>query len=358
MYLRIFNMSQNELPSKIAETVINMTHPEHGVTFRDLRMPVHADWSGEEIHLSIETPDPERQKHFDLEAAIRKELASLDFESKKIKIKITFSEKLREFLPQKAKPRIRHYIAVASGKGGVGKSTVSSNLAVALAMEGWKVGLVDLDIYGPSLGKMFGMPGRVPLSMKDETTILPIETNGIKLMSFSFLLNPDQAVIWRGPMLGSAVQQMIFDVDWGELDYLIMDLPPGTGDVQLSLSQQVEMHGAVIVTTPQTVASMDASRAISMFEQVKIPVLGVIENMTEFVCPHCGKTSHLFEGNAAAELEEAFSVPKLGGIPMKPVIMQGAEKGTPAVAREDQPELRAAYKEIISKMNERIALFN
>ncbi len=252
---------------------------------------------------------------------------------------------------------IKNIIAVGSGKGGVGKSTVSANLAATLVSEGHATGLVDLDIYGPSLGKLFGKTGRIPIEAKDEATILPVDVNGLKLMSFSFLMEEEQAVVWRGPLLNSAVRQLLFDVHWGELDYLILDLPPGTGDVQLSLSQLISLDGALVVSTPQSVALADATRAINMFQKVNIPVLGIIENMSEFVCPACGHKTHIFSSKGGMHLAEKFGVPVLGHLPLQTEIMESGEEGKPFVWMENGSPILDTYKDIIYRMNEQIKLF-
>jgi ATP-binding protein involved in chromosome partitioning len=228
--------------------------------------------------------------------------------------------------PQRSIPGVKKVIAIASGKGGVGKSTVSVNLASTLQQMGKKVGLMDADIYGPSIGKMLGIDGRQQLDVRDDR-ITPIEKYGLKIMSFSFLVDEGQAIVWRGPMLGKAVEQFLYDMNWGELDYLIIDLPPGTGDTQLSLAQLVQTDGAIIVTTPQSVALLDAGRAVAMFEQVNIPILGVVENMSEFICSHCGKPNHIFSRGGGARLAASSESVLLGQVPLVEDCMAAAEKG-------------------------------
>ena len=228
--------------------------------------------------------------------------------------------------PQRSLPGVKHVIAVASGKGGVGKSTVAVNLASTLQQMGKKVGLMDADIYGPSIGKMLGLSGRQQMDVKNDR-ITPIEKYGLKLMSFSFLVDENQPIVWRGPMLGKAMEQFLYDMDWGELDYLIIDLPPGTGDTQLSLAQLVQTDGAIIVTTPQSVALLDAGRAVAMFEQVNIRILGVVENMSEFICSHCGKPSHIFSRGGGSRLAASSESVLLGQVPLVEDCMAAAEKG-------------------------------
>ncbi|MEM7546374.1 MAG: Mrp/NBP35 family ATP-binding protein [Pseudomonadota bacterium] len=232
---------------------------------------------------------------------------------------------------------VARIIAVGSGKGGVGKSTVSANLAVALAMEGWKVGLLDADVYGPSQPRMLGISGK-PAS-PDGTNIEPLRGYGVKCMSMGFLTGESESVIWRGPMLMSAITQMIYQVNWAPLDFLIIDLPPGTGDVQLTLSQKTKLTGAVVVSTPQDVALLDARKAIDMFQKIKIPVLGMIENMSTYCCPKCGHEAQIF-GHGGAEAEATkIGAPFLGRVPLNLDIRVTSDNGTPIVAaRPDGPE--------------------
>ena len=239
-------------------------------------------------------------------------------------------------------PQVRNIIAVGSGKGGVGKSTVAVNLALALARTGAKVGLLDADIYGPSIPIMLGLKNRPP-AMTHDQKIEPIERYGIATISMGFLLKDTDAVVWRGPMLGKALQQFIEDVAWGELDYLVMDLPPGTGDVQLSLAQLVPVDGAVVVTTPQDVAFADVRRAIKMFEMTKVPVLGLVENMAHFVCPDNGKTYHIFgQGRTAANAgETGLSV--LASLPLDLAVAPASDRCEPIVVAQPDGEQARLY---------------
>lgn len=225
-------------------------------------------------------------------------------------------------------PGVRRILAVGSGKGGVGKSTVASNLAVALARRGRKVGLLDADIYGPSQPRMMGVSDR-PAS-PDGKTIIPLRAHGVTVMSIGLMLKDGEAVIWRGPMLQGALQQLLGQVQWGELDVLIVDLPPGTGDVQLSLAQKAPLTGAVVVSTPQDVALIDARRAINMFEKLKVPVLGLIENMSTYVCPNCGHEAHIFGHGGVAAEAAAIGVPFLGELPISLDVRLSGDTGTPA----------------------------
>jgi ATP-binding protein involved in chromosome partitioning len=231
--------------------------------------------------------------------------------------------------PRDLLPGVRTKIAVASGKGGVGKSTVAANLALALRQMGSTVGLLDADIYGPSQQLMMGCTDKPTVSPEEK--ILPVDGHGVKVMSLGFLMDSDTPVIWRGPMVMKALQQFIEDVDWGTLDFLIVDLPPGTGDAQLTMTQQVPLDGAIIVTTPQDVALIDARKGLAMFRKVNVPVLGVIENMSMFVCPHCGKSSEIFKHGGGRKTAEQLGVPFLGDIPIDPAIVVGGDAGTPIV---------------------------
>jgi ATP-binding protein involved in chromosome partitioning len=242
--------------------------------------------------------------------------------------------------PRDLLPAVRVKIAVASGKGGVGKSTVAANLALALRRTGSTVGLLDADIYGPSQQMMMGCTAKPMVSAEEK--ILPVDGNGVKVMSLGFLMDADSPVIWRGPMVMKALQQFIEDVEWGALDYLIVDLPPGTGDAQLTMTQQLPLDGAVIVTTPQDVALIDARKGLAMFRRVNVPVLGVVENMSSFVCPHCGKTSEIFKHGGGRRTAEQLGVPFLGDVPIDPAIVVGGDAGTPIVASHpDSPAARA-----------------
>jgi ATP-binding protein involved in chromosome partitioning len=225
---------------------------------------------------------------------------------------------------------IKRKVAIASGKGGVGKSTISVNLAVALARCGLKVGLLDSDIYGPSIPLMFGIKEK-PFLKGD--VLLPIEKFNIKLMSLGFLIEPDNPVIWRGPLVMRALQQLMRDVSWGELDIMLFDMPPGTGDAQLTISQSVHLDGAIIVSTPQDVALVDAVKGVQMFRKVKVPILGLIENMSYFICPHCGNQSDIFASGGVKRESERLGVTLLGQIPIELSIREGGDKGMPIVAK-------------------------
>ena len=230
-------------------------------------------------------------------------------------------------------PEVQHVVAVASGKGGVGKSTVSANLSIALAQAGYRVGLLDADIYGPSMPMMFGIDEQ-PLVERER--LIPFEKYGVRLMSLGFVLDDDTPVIWRGPMVMRAVEQLLADVEWGPLDYLIVDLPPGTGDAQLTISQKVPLSGAVIVTTPQDISLIDARKGLAMFQKVNVPVVGIIENMSTVICPHCGEATDIFKRGGGERTAELLGCSFLGRIPLDPAIVEGGDSGEPIVV--SQPE--------------------
>lgn len=241
-------------------------------------------------------------------------------------------------------PGVKNTVAVASGKGGVGKSTVAVNLAVALAMDGAKVGLVDADVYGPSAPMMFGITERPKISQQK---LLPLEKHGVKVMSIGFLVDPMQAVIWRGPMASGAVKQFLSDVLWGELDYLIFDLPPGTGDIQLTLVQTIPLTGAVIVTTPQEVAVADVRRCIAFCHSVSLPVVGIVENMSGLLCPKCGERIDLFKTGGGKALAAELNAPFLGSVPLDPQIVRLGDAGKPFVDTQAQGSAGQAFADIV-----------
>lgn len=254
---------------------------------------------------------------------------------------------------RRALPGVAQVIAIGSGKGGVGKTTVSANLAIALARAGAKVGLLDGDIYGPNLPRMLGAHGQPG---QRNNKIVPLEAAGVRFMSMGLLVDQGEAVVWRGPMLHGAIKNFLHDVDWGELDYLLVDLPPGTGDVQLSLIQQTFVAGAVIVTTPSAVAIDDAVKAISMFGKLQVPVLGVIENMSYFVCDQCSKRHEIFNTASAESRALAMGLPFLGGIPLHPDVRKGGDEGRPVVLAHPESDYSKAIVRIAGALAQRISI--
>lgn len=258
--------------------------------------------------------------------------------------------------PQEQKPLVpgvKAIIAVASGKGGVGKSTTAANLALAMAANGQKVGLLDADIYGPSMPRMLGISGR-PTS-RDGRILEPMENYGIKVMSMGFLVAEDTPMIWRGPMVMSALQQMLRDVNWGELDVLVVDMPPGTGDAQLTMAQQVPLAGAVIVSTPQDIALLDARKGLNMFRRVDVPVLGIIENMSYFCCPNCGHRTDIFSHGGARKEADDLGMEFLGEIPLHIDIRETSDQGQPITVSQPESEHAKAYRRIAKRVWEKIA---
>ncbi len=246
--------------------------------------------------------------------------------------------------------QIKHIIAVASGKGGVGKSTTAVNLALALKENGAEVGLLDADIYGPSQQLMLGIEdGRRP-EQKDGQFLIPIEAHGLKTMSMGYLVTDKTPMVWRGPMAGGALQQMLEQTWWGELDYLVIDMPPGTGDIQLTLSQKASVAGAVVVTTPQDIALIDARKGIEMFAKVDIPVLGIVENMAVHICSQCGHAEHIFGAEGGQAIAAEYGVELLGSLPLDLSIRLQTDSGLPTVAAEPESAIAAAYLDIASKI--------
>lgn len=250
---------------------------------------------------------------------------------------------------------VKNVIAIASGKGGVGKSTVTVNLALALLAEGARVGILDADIYGPSQPTLLGVSSQSPES-KDQKHLEPVMAHGIQSMSIGYLIEQDTPMIWRGPMVSGALQQLLNDTRWRQLDYLLIDLPPGTGDIQLTLSQKIPVSGAIIVTTPQDLALLDARKAIGMFQKVRVPVLGVIENMSTHVCSQCGHVEAIFGEGGASQLSSQYATEMLGALPLATSIRKQADAGCPTVVADPESEIAATYREIARRVAATLAL--
>ena len=253
-------------------------------------------------------------------------------------------------------PKVKNIVAVASGKGGVGKSTTAVNLALALAAEGAHVGLLDADIYGPSIPMMMGIAGRT--ESEDGQTMEPMENYGVQVMSIGFLVAQDEAMIWRGPMATQALEQLLRQTNWQDLDYLIVDMPPGTGDIQLTLSQRVPMTGAVVVTTPQDIALLDAKKGIKMFEKVGVPILGIVENMAVHVCSNCGHVEHIFGADGGKKMAAEYGMDYLGALPLNMQIRLQADSGKPTVVSDPDSEVAGLYKAMARKVALAIAAKN
>jgi ATP-binding protein involved in chromosome partitioning len=251
---------------------------------------------------------------------------------------------------------IKNIVAVASGKGGVGKSTTAANLAIAWAAQGARVGLLDADIYGPSQPLLMGLAGQSPLS--DGKRITPLSAHGVAVMSIGFMIDPEQPMVWRGPMVTQALTQLLSDTDWGELDYLVVDMPPGTGDIQLTLAQRVPVSGAVIVTTPQDIALLDARKGLKMFEKVEVRVLGIVENMSVHICASCGHVEHVFGSGGGARMASQYGVQLLGELPLDIRIREEADGGTPTVVADPASARARAYRLLARRTAARLATLN
>lgn len=278
----------------------------------------------------------------ELGAALREHVAAAGITAP-LELRIE-SEILAHQVQRHLKPleKIKNIVAVASGKGGVGKSTVAVNLALAWAAQGARVGILDADIYGPSQPLMLGLEGERP-SSPDGKHLRPLEAHGVVAMSIGFLIDPGQPMVWRGPMVTQALTQLLADTEWGELDYLVVDMPPGTGDIQLTLSQRVPVSGAVIVTTPQDIALLDARKGLRMFEKVAVPVLGIVENMSTHICSNCGHEEHIFGAGGGRQMAEQYGIDLLGELPLDIRIRQQADAGRPTVLAEPESALGRAY---------------
>lgn len=272
-----------------------------------------------------------------------------------VKVNLTAEVRRHVGLDKVNLPGVRNIIAIGSGKGGVGKSTVAANLAVGLAQEGARVGLLDGDIYGPSIPIMIGVSREVQAM---NNRIIPHEAHGVKFMSMGFIVTGDQPLIWRGPMAHKALQQSLMDVEWGELDYLLVDLPPGTGDVHITLVQSVPLTGAVIVSTPQDVGLMISRKTLRMFQQLKVPLLGIIENMSYYTCSHCGAREEIFGHGGAARASQELGITFLGEIPLDTEIRIKADSGTPIIAAAPDSAAAKAYREILEKLAAQVSIQN
>jgi len=311
---------------------------------------------GDQIDIDLQLQNPSLQARKKLEVTILKTLHEQVYEKAKIKLntKVLSPPKPEESIKGRPIAGIENVIAVSSGKGGVGKSTITANLAVTLSQMGCKVGILDADIYGPSIPTMFDMEGARPLSVQidGKSKMEPIENYGVKVLSIGFFTKPDQAVVWRGPMAAKALNQMIFDAAWGNLDFLLIDLPPGTGDIHLSIVQSLPLNGAVVVSTPQNIALADAKKGIAMFQQesINVPVLGIIENMSYFTPAELPDNKYYIFGKKGAEyLAKDKEVPFLGAIPLIQSIREAADVGRPAVL-QDEGNLAAHFNEITKKL--------
>ena len=323
----------------VIDAMRTVQEPELGRDLITLDMVKNVEIEGSILSMTIELTTPACPLKDEIERNTRAALGAIGATD----IQIAWGAMVRRAQPRQAEqlvPGVKNIIAVASGKGGVGKSTVSVNLAVALAQAGAAVGLLDGDITGPNIPLMMGLEGQPKASANNKIT--PLERYGVKTISIQFFVPEGQPIVWRGPLVGGAIQQFLRDVDWGDLDYLVIDLPPGTSDAQLTLAQAVPISGAVLVTTPQEVALADVGKALAMFQRMSVPVLGLVENMTAFACPHCGELTEIFGRGGGERFAASHGVEYLGGVPLDVTVRQGGDVGVPAVAqREPGPAAKA-----------------
>jgi ATP-binding protein involved in chromosome partitioning len=302
---------------------------------------------GSNVAVDVLLPYPAKTQHETLRKLVHNHVATMPGVGK---VTVTISQKVASHSVQrgvKLVPSVKNIIAVASGKGGVGKSTTTVNLALALAAEGAQVGVLDADIYGPSQPTMLGISGR-PES-KDGKTLEPLEAYGLQAMSIGFLIDADTPMVWRGPMVTQALEQLLKDTNWRDLDYLLVDMPPGTGDIALTLAQKVPVTGAVIVTTPQDIALIDARKGLKMFEKVGVPIVGVVENMAIHICSNCGHAEHIFGSGGGEKMCKDYNVPFLGSLPLDIHIREQADSGRPTVVADPDGPVAAIYREIARK---------
>lgn len=351
-------MTDNGVATLSQEQILNalrsVSEPATGRNLVDLKLVPEVKIQGRDVHLTIELLSPIRTTREKIERDVRAALGTIGGVGQ---IAIEWRTRVRasgggrsDAQPIKG---VKNTIAVASGKGGVGKSTVAANLAVALAQAGAKVGLLDADVYGPSVPLMMGVHEK-PLMANNK--IVPLEAHGVHVMSIGFILDPEKALIWRGPLVAQLINQFLNDVNWGDLDYLVLDLPPGTGDVQLTLVQKIPISGAVIVTTPQQVALADAVKGLKMFQEVKTPILGIVENMSGFICPDCGNTHPIFGEGGGQRTADANGVELLAQIPIESGIREGGDEGTPIVAIAPDSATGKAFSHLAERVATQLAV--
>ena len=348
----------NELnETRVLDALRTVQEPELGrdiVTLNMVRDILISD--GDDVAFTIELTTPACPLKDEIERNARETLRAAGARE----VTVSWTSNVRRAAPvqpQQLLPGVKNIIAVASGKGGVGKSTVSANLAVALAQDGASVGLLDADITGPNIPLMLGVEGQPVASPNNK--ILPLERYGVKVISIQFFVPEGQPIVWRGPLVGGAIQQFLRDVEWGDLDYLVIDLPPGTSDAQLTLAQAVPISGSVLVTTPQDVALLDVTKALAMFRRLSVPVMGIVENMTAFVCPHCGEATEIFGRGGGERFARENDLEYFGGIPLDIRVRQGGDAGVPAVAQRDSgpaaDAMRTLARTVAARMSVRAA---
>jgi ATP-binding protein involved in chromosome partitioning len=339
--------------SAIYDALRTVQEPELGGDLVSRNMIRDLAIDGSQVALTIELTTPACPLKDEIETNVRQALDPLGVES----VAIAWGATVRRAAPsqpQQLVPGVKNIIAVASGKGGVGKSTVSVNLAVALAQSGASVGLLDADITGPNIPLMMGVEGQPKASASNKIT--PLERYGVKVISIQFFVPEGQPIVWRGPLVGGAIQQFLRDVDWGDLDYLVIDLPPGTSDAQLTLAQAVPISGTVLVTTPQEVALADVTKALAMLKRMSVPVIGIVENMTGFVCTHCGEVTEIFGRGGGERFAKEHGIEFLGGIPLDVTVRQGGDVGVPAVAQREPGPAAHALASLASTVAARMSV--
>ena len=338
--------------AQVQDALRKLVDPNTGKDFVATRAARNIRLSGNDVSLDIELGYPGKSQH----DPIRRQVAQALKAAGAASVTVTVASKVVSHAVQrgvKLVPGIKNIIAVASGKGGVGKSTTAANLALALAAEGAAVGMLDADIYGPSQPMMLGIAGR-PES-RDGKHLEPMEGHGLQAISIGFLIDIDTPMVWRGPMVTQALEQLLKDTRWRDIDYLVVDLPPGTGDIQLTLAQKVPVTGAVIVTTPQDIALIDARKGLKMFEKVGIPILGVVENMSFHVCPNCGHESHIFGSGGAEKMCRDYGTELLGQLPLDEAIRSQADSGKPTVVSDPDGPVAEIYRSIARRCAVKIA---
>jgi len=344
------SINQEQIESILAE----IQDPDIKQDLKTLQAVKSVDIDGNNVHINIELGYPASGSHAELIDVIKDKLKS---QSEVQSVDVSIHTKIVSHSVQKGVkplPNIKNTIAIASGKGGVGKSTTAINLALALQAEGANVGILDADIYGPSQPRMLGVHGKP--DTKDGKTVEPKVSYRLQSMSIGYLIEEDTPMIWRGPMVTSALEQLLSDTNWVDLDYLIIDLPPGTGDIQLTLCQKIPVSGAIIVTTPQDIALLDAKKGLKMFEKVAVPVLGIIENMSTHFCSECGHEEHIFGEGGGQRMSEQYDVDLLGALPLDIKIREGVDNGRPTVAMEPESRITQIYREIARKASAKLAL--
>ncbi|MGL6040269.1 MAG: iron-sulfur cluster carrier protein ApbC, partial [Deefgea sp.] len=350
-------VSESQLDAQLEvlrQTLATLIDPDTGKDYIAAKCVKNLQWQDGAVSLDLVLGYPAQSQFAARQAQVVSALSQLEgVDSVKVNVSshITAHSVARGLPLQSG---IKNIIAVASGKGGVGKSTTSVNLALALAAEGARVGLLDADIYGPSLPTMMGVAEQHPETTENKY-IKPIEHYGVQVMSIGFLIDPEQPMVWRGPMVTQALTQLLNDTQWDNLDYLVIDLPPGTGDIQLTLSQKVPVTGAVIVTTPQDIALLDARKGLKMFEKVGVPILGIVENMSMHVCSNCGHMEPIFGEGGGDKMSQEYGTELLGKLPLDLSIRLNADAGKPTVAADSEGEIAALYKAIARKVAVKIA---